>query len=225
MKTMGFSNLRIACPKIYDENKIKHLSVHAFEVYSNRQEFASLEEALHDISLAAGITRRIGKKRKYKSFGAEDFGNFIFDKDYGKVALVFGNEEHGLTDDELAKWSMSVNIPSSPVFPSLNLSHAVQIITYVLYTKAGLYKNQSAEKNTQPKMGLNEIEDLAEKATNSLKGIGFFKLTKDKDMKIFLRDIFSRASINNTEREKLLVLFKKIEGIYKSRNENQIKSD
>ena len=222
---MGFSNLRIACPKIYDENKINHLSVHAFDVYNNREEFASLEEALHDISLAAGMTRRIGKKRKYKSFTAEEFSNFIFDKEYGKIALVFGNEEHGLTDDELTQCSMSVNIPSSPVFPSLNLSHSVQIITYILYTKALLNKNHSTEKNIQTKIGLPEIDDLAANATDSLKGIGFFKMTREKDMKIFLRDIFSRASINNTEREKLLVLFKKIEGIYKSKKDINTKSD
>ena len=220
IKTMGFSNLRIACPaKTYDENKIKYISLHAFDVYKNRQEFPSLGEALQDISLAAGITRRTGKKRKYKSFTCEEFVNFIFDKEYGKIALVFGNEEHGLTDDELSQCSMSVNIPSSPDFPSLNLSHAVQIITYMIHTKM-LSKKQFADKNSKDKIDLPKIENLSAKAAESLNKIGFFKLTDDKDIKIFLRDIFSRASINNKEKDKLLKLFKKIEGLYKSKKEN-----
>ena len=221
MKTMGFKNLRIASTKIYDENKIKYISLHAFDVYTNREEFPSLGEALHDISLAAGITRRTGKKRKYKSFTAEEFGDFIFEKEHGKIALVFGNEEHGLTDDELAQCSMSVNIPSSPLFPSLNLSHAVQIITYVIYAKTLLHKNQATEKNSKSKIDLSEIENLAADAMTSLNGIGFFKLTDDKDMKIFLRDIFSRASINSKEKDKLVELFKKIEGLYRSKNHTE----
>ena len=221
MKTMGFTNLRIACPKTYDENTIKYISVHAFDVYNSREEFPSLGEALHDISIVAGITRRTGKKRKYKSFSAEEFVDFILEKEYGKIALVFGNEEHGLTDDELGQCSMSVNIPSSPVFPSLNLSHAVQIITYAIYIKTALHKNQLTEKNNKTSaISLPETEELAAKAASSLKEIGFFKLTDDIDMKIFLRDIFSRASINNTEKDKLLELFNKIEGLFRQKNQN-----
>ncbi len=214
MKTMGFTNLRIVKPKKYDENKIKYISLHAFDIYTKRKEFLSLPEALQDISLAAGITRRCGKKRKYKSFDIKDFADFIFNKEYGRTALVFGNEEHGLTDDELSCCSISVNIPSSPVFPSLNLSHAVQIITYEIYAKAWLSKKE----NPALTVNMSELEALSSEAANSLKEIGFFKLTDDKDIKIFLRDIFSRASINNKEKDKLLELFKKIEGLYRSKN-------
>ncbi|MCL2793210.1 MAG: TrmJ/YjtD family RNA methyltransferase [Spirochaetaceae bacterium] len=217
MKTMGFTNLRIACPKVYDENQIKYISLHAFDVYNNRQDFPSLGEALHDISIAAGTTSRIGKKRKYNIFTVEEFGNFILEKEYGKIAIIFGNEEHGLTGAELDCCNMSVHIPSSPDFPSLNLSHAVQVVTYSLYTKALLHKNQSAEKINQPKIDLPEIEELTAKITSSLKTMGFFKITDDKDIRTFLRDIFSRASINDIERDKLSDLFKKIEGLHKSK--------
>ncbi|MCL2294433.1 MAG: RNA methyltransferase [Spirochaetes bacterium] len=218
MKTMGFTNMRIACPKAYDENQIKYISLNAFDVYNNRQEFPSLGEALHDISVAAGITRRVGKKRKYRLFGAEEFGDFIFEKKYGKVAIVFGNEEHGLTDEEIIHCNMSVSIPSSPAFPSLNLSHAVQVITYVISKKATLHHTDGVlvPGAAPPTIDLAETEELVAGITASLKELGFFKVTDDKDMKIFLRDIFSRASLTERERNRLADLFKKIEGLSKS---------
>ena len=53
-----------------------------------------------------------------------------------KVAVIFGNERTGLTDEQLDECNLGVTIPSSDNFGSLNLSHAVQIMSYHLFRKA-----------------------------------------------------------------------------------------
>jgi len=209
MKTMGIKNLRIAGPKTYDENKIKYISVHAFDIYQNRQEFQSLNDALYDVSFAVAATRRKGKKRKYSSFTPEEMTDLISRNNYEKIAVVFGNEEHGLTACELSECSISVSIPSSPEFPSLNLSHAVQIITHALY--CGLSGNPV--NSADNKIDIRDADDLASGITDYLRNIGFFKIADDSDMRIFLRDIFSRAALNIAEKDKLLKLFRKIAGM------------
>jgi len=222
MKNMGLSHLRIVNPKVYDENKISYISVHAFDIYEKREEFSSLIEALSDISFASAATRRTGKRRKYTSFSPEETADFIIEKDYKKSAMVFGNEKHGLKDEELKECTISTVIPSSPLFPSLNLSHAVQIMAYVLYSRLPDIEKQEGMPigdidpniaEAEKRASLSELNSLSEDITSSLRKLGFFKMTDDSDIKIFLRDIFSRAGVNGREMKKLKKLFDKIAGI------------
>ncbi len=211
MKTMGLSKLRIVNPGNYDENKIRYVSVHAFDIYQNRSEYKNLTDAVSDLSFAAAATRRKGKKRKYSCFTPEEAADFVLEKNPGKSAFVFGNEEHGLTDSELSGCTISVCIPSSPSFPSLNLSHAVQLVAYTIFRR-----HLSAERNGgshEQKLDINSVSSLASGITSNLERAGFFKLTDDTDIRIFLRDIFSRAALNAAEGEKILNIFRKISGI------------
>jgi TrmH family RNA methyltransferase len=222
MKNMGITHLRIVNPKEYDENKISYISVHAYEIYENRQEFTSLRDALSDMSFASAATRRVGKRRKYTSFTPEETADFICTGNYEKAAIVFGNEKYGLKDDELKECTISTVIPSSPLFPSLNLSHAVQIMSYVLFSRFLDLEKHSGDViadidpnivEAEKRASLSEVNSLAEDITASLEKLGFFKMTDDSDLKIFLRDIFSRANINGREKKKLKKLFDKIAGI------------
>jgi tRNA C32,U32 (ribose-2'-O)-methylase TrmJ len=88
----------------------------------------------------------------------------------------------------------------------------VQVIAYIISNRTALHDSQLALS----KIDLPKTEELVAKITGALKEIGFFKLTDDKDMKIFLRDIFSRAAITDREKDRLVDLFKKIEGLAKS---------
>ena len=240
MKTMGISNLAIVNPKTYDENKISYISVHAFDIYKNRKEYDSLSRALKDMSVAAGITRRKGKKRKYNTFTAEEFVlRFLSDfsgLSNGGIALVFGNEEHGLTDEELSECTVSVDIPSSPDFPSLNLSHAVQVVCYEIYKNYLKLKtevfNAGSDSGRQLKTGpsgpetsisgspaksravnISDMEKLSSVIADSLRTAGFFKMTDDSDIRSFFRDIFSRACLNEKEIKKLTAIFKKLSAL------------
>lgn len=219
MKTMGIKHLRIVNPPNYDENKIRYTSIHAFDIFQNRTEYNSLKEALSDLSFAAATTRRMGKRRKYSVFSPEELADFIEKNCYEKCGLVFGNEERGLTDKELSECSAAVLIPSDSAFPSLNLSHAVQILTYTIFTHFNNNDDDEKQESTasieKTRYNFKELEDLCNEITDSLRPLGFFKITDDSDLKTLLRDIFSRANINQKEGGKIITLFRKIRGMAK----------
>lgn len=112
----------------YDLEHIHVLAIHAGYIFDNARFYDSIQQATSDCILCAGTTRRRGKKRG-KLFLPEEFAKKAGETS-GKVAIVFGNERTGLTDEQLVQCNVGVTIPSSDDFGSLNLSHAVQIMCY-----------------------------------------------------------------------------------------------
>ncbi|MDR1618645.1 MAG: RNA methyltransferase [Treponema sp.] len=139
MKNMGLSRLRIAGPGPFsdqDEALIRARAVHAADIWERAEFFDSLGPALADLSLAVGVTRRRGRCRKQASLSPGKLAAWFREKP-GSVALVFGNERTGLEDHELDLCNIASHIPASGAFPSLNLSHAVQIYAYELFLALG----------------------------------------------------------------------------------------
>ena len=208
MKTMGLTDLTVVGGRSIDRTEAVVLAVHAADLLERANWTDSLEAAVQDAVLVAGITRRRGKKRKYFSLSSEELAEKI-DRDVrGLTAVVFGNEESGLTDRELACCNLAVHVHTSPLFPSLNLSHAVQIVAYDLFRRTLPRKDEVFTSLSQD--GLNSL--LAEILT-SLKDIGFFKQVGPEEMGVFLRDILARAQLSVGEARRLESIFKKIYGL------------
>lgn len=208
MKTMGLSSLSLVGLMDIDFLKAKVLAVHARDILEGARYFDSLEDALGDESFIAGITRRRGKKRKYLSFSPEELAEKICLIEKGRVALVFGNEATGLTDEQLAYCHIAVSIPSSALFPSLNLSHAVQVITYQIFRKLNSTYNAAYSPVSNKKL-LKTVSTIV----RSLENIGFFKQVSSDDMAIFFKDILARAFLSRREAERIEAIFKKIHGL------------
>jgi TrmH family RNA methyltransferase len=208
MKTMHITSLAIVKSECLNLTDVKNLAIHAYDIFEHALVVSHLEQAIEDVSLIAGITRRKGKKRKYFSLSPEDLITRIKKNSKRKVALVFGNEESGLTDSELALCHIAVKIPSSPLFPSLNLSHAVQILTYLLYRQCTVVMHPDYTPITDKK-----IKVLVAVIMQSLQHIGFFTRGKPEDLGLFLKDIFARAELSGREAKRLETIFRKICGL------------
>ena len=136
----------------------------------------------------------------------------------GKIALVFGNERTGLTDDQLDECTMGVTIPSSDDFGSLNLSHAVQIMCYQLFRQ-----NRGEIRGYNP-INLERLGSTVKTISTSLEQIGFFKLAGRNDMEMFWRDVLSRANLSEGEAQYIEKTFTKMAGLAKknsSKNGNE----
>jgi tRNA/rRNA methyltransferase/tRNA (cytidine32/uridine32-2'-O)-methyltransferase len=117
----------------------------------------------------------------------------------GTAALVFGNERTGLEDDELALCSLASHIPVDPAFPSLNLSHAVQIYAYELYRVLSAEGLPAGVPGQWVPMNQDENTALACRISVSLENLGFYRHPGREEQEVFLRDLFSRAGLTLSE--------------------------
>ncbi len=207
MKTMGISKLAIVSEADYDINRIKTLSLHAYDLYENHRRFSNLPAALADSILTAGATRRRGKFRKFFSLLPEEFAEKVQGSEAeGLISIVFGREADGLTDMELACCDLAIHIPSSPAFPSLNLAQAVQVITYTLH------------RTLVPRTGYlpimkDRLETVSHTIADSFEQIGFYKQDEQELVRLFFRDILGRAALSESEADRVEKMFRKMAGI------------
>jgi TrmH family RNA methyltransferase len=213
MKTMGLSRLVLAgCPD-YDENRVRMMAVHAFDVYERAERFPDLASALSGFALTGGFTRRRGERRKAFSHSVEGFAAFALKRTAGDVALVFGNERTGLTEGELGLCSLAAHIPSSDAFPSLNLAQAVQVACYELRKQALEGKDGGPEPVTRA-----AADESVSRIADHLRQIGFFKVTRDRDLSAFLRDTIERSAYTPSELRYFESIFRKAAGMICQRN-------
>lgn len=210
MKTMGFQNLILAdCPE-YQEEKVRMMAVHAYDLFEKAKRISTLEEALGEFSLSAGFSRRRGERRKNASVSLRDFAENAAARSATPLAIVFGNESDGLSDKELALCSLSVHIPSSEACPSLNVAQAVQVACYELSSMA-MRRPSGARKTSDgafaPRLAIEaEISTIAD----ALAKAGFFRKSDDTYMKRFLRDLCERAGASPSEIAYMRKLFLKL---------------
>ena len=226
MKNMGLSRLRLTAPEFtldsdetcsladyaneqslseagfgYGGNLavLKARAIHAFDVWEAAESFSSLKEAVKDCALVVGTTRRRGRQRKQVSMTPQETAAFFKDHP-GPAALVFGNERTGLEDDEIELCNFASHIPVNESFPSLNLSHAVQLYAYELFrTLAFPAPSENAVKGQWVPLDQSSIEVLVSGILEKLRNLGFYKQIGQEEQERFFRDVFSRAAL--TERE------------------------
>lgn len=203
------ADLRIAGNKSdYDEQEILRLALHADTIWKNARFFepsvSGLEQAAADCGIIAGTTRRMGEKRKSWGMTPEEFSEFAWNAPPGRIGIVFGNERTGLTDEELNICSVALNIPSSRSFPSLNLSHAVQIVCYTLF------RTYSPRKYGYERIPYAEVSATAEMINGYLCNIGLFRHGGKEDNIRFFRELIARAGLSVREVRHFANLFKKV---------------
>jgi len=207
MKTMACCDLRIVGDRNgYSDEQVRMLSVHAADIWETARFFdasiSGLREAVSDCTISAGTTRRMGQKRKSWGMTPEQFADTVHGEGNRKFAVVFGNERTGLTDEELECCSVAVNIPSNEDFPSLNLSHAVQIMTYTLNRTY-----DTRERGYEP-VSLARLGRLVASVGAHIDHVGMFKLAGKDDNERFLEGILARAALSEGEAQRFEKLFK-----------------
>jgi tRNA/rRNA methyltransferase len=212
MANNGLKTLRIVGKREnFDDERVRILAIHAAKIWEEAQFFDSITEAAKDCVICAGTTRRRGKKRG-KLLLPEEFAQSSSPvSENGKIAVVFGNERTGLEEEELDECTMGVTIPSSEEFGSLNLSHAVQIISYAIFRQHLSEKGKMTSGYTP--VSLERLDKTVLEIIENLQKIGFFKLAGKDDMKKFWLDILSRAAVSEGEAKYLEKTFTKMSGL------------
>lgn len=133
IKTMGFKSLRLVNPCEYLDINARKLAHGSNEILENASVYASLKEAIGDADFVIGTT---AKKRTVKNdyYPAPAILKYIENKGsaISSVAMVFGREDTGLNNEELALCHLLSSVPIYQKYPSLNLAQAVMIYAYSL---------------------------------------------------------------------------------------------
>ena len=132
MKTMGLSNLCLVTPQRYPAREADAMAAGALDVLRNARVVNSLDEAIADCSLVVGSSARSRNNATNRPIlEAESCADELLRESVSKaVALVFGQETMGLTNEELEKCHFHVCIDANPEYPILNVASAIQILCY-----------------------------------------------------------------------------------------------
>ena len=148
MKVMGFEHLRLVNPKRFPDTEAYNLATHAYDILDQAQCFTTLEEALGDCQYIFATSSRarkhplpVIKPRMLKKMVEENPGHY---------AIVFGNEQSGLSNEQMQLAQKQIIIPTNPLAPVLNLAQACQIILYELFEVKST--EQSLVKDDSPSM-------------------------------------------------------------------------
>ena len=206
IKTMGITHLTVVGKREYNIDRLKSLSVHAFDLWEKATIVETLDDALKGTALSVAFTRRKGRYRKLSSWSPLELAGIVEKYPDGEIALVFGRENNGLTDEEVEKCNAVCTIETSPIFPSLNLAQSVQIGAYMLFS------NIKDHNNLPHAIGREKIDETTESAIDALSLIGFFKESSDEKESYtnFIKDFLSRGGFSESERQRIDKFFTKL---------------
>lgn len=133
MKTMGFSELRIVASDAWQDPAARRVAHGAAEILDNVKTYATLSDALADVDFSVATTARSRAKFRYYATPTQVEAILQEKRQWlNRIALVFGCEDSGLTNEELEQVDLLTGIPMANDYPSLNLGQAVMVYCYQL---------------------------------------------------------------------------------------------
>jgi tRNA/rRNA methyltransferase len=193
MSNMDISDLALVSPRNLDMDEARKMAVHAGDILENRTEYETLAEAVADCGIVVGATARHGLYRQHAKEPRELAGKVLDASEQGKVAMVFGREDNGLTNEELTICTQIIQIPSSEHYSSLNLAQAVLICCYEVFVATDSYEPPQEKSEEAPSQ---HRERMFEIWRETLLKIGFMEEEKADHMMLGLRRILSRGSLS-----------------------------
>jgi tRNA/rRNA methyltransferase len=211
MKTMGLSRLFLVAPRRFPDPQAEAMASGATDVVKAATVCTTLESALADTALALAVTSRRREWPHPVLTPRTCAPALLAEAVRAPVALVFGNETFGLSNEEAAKCRYLVNIPANPDYPSLNLGAAVQVLCYELRTAvedAPLHMTGAGEPAR-----FQEQERFYTELQETLVRIGFLDPAVPKRLMPRLRRLFARAGLEREEAQILLGILRQVNKI------------
>ncbi len=197
MKNMGLSALCLVEPKQYPSAEATARASGADDLLASARCFATLDEAVADCVLVIGASAR-SRTLPVPMLDPRSCAELVHQQpDIERVAILFGRERSGLTNEELDRCHKLVQISTNPDYPSLNIAAAVQVITYELRIAAG-----AVEKPDQPEpdyASMIQLEQFYTHLEHTLIELEFLDPENPRQLMRRLRRLFNRARPDQNE--------------------------
>ncbi len=220
MKTMGLRRLVLVAPLHFPHAEATAMASGAADILAQAQCVDTLAEAIADVGLAVATSGR-ARHLPWPHVDAREGGRqLLLESDRHPVALVFGREDRGLTNEELQSCHLHVGIPSDPTYGVLNVAAAIQVLAYEL--RMAWLEQTAAPAPATPRMPLlnvpwdeelasvGEMEQFFRQFEQVLAEVGFLSVQNPRPMLLRLRRMFLRIRPDRLEHNLLRGLLKDV---------------
>ena len=199
MKNFGFSKLHIVNPKInFPNHKTKATSVGAYDIINKAKVFDKVEKAIEPFNLIIALSARRRDINK-RHISLQNFQNIIKKKQNLNIGFMFGPEASGLSNQDLSFANYIMQIPTSPKFKSLNLSHSLTVICYEIFK----LMNQNKTKNNNLNLKISskaKITNIVRHLVSLLEKKDFFTPKEKKlSMQLNINNLIYKLQPNDKE--------------------------
>lgn len=211
IKNMGIFNLALVKPKEFPSDIAIYRSKAAKDILENAEIYESLEDAIAGCELVVGTSAR-ARSVPWPVFNPRDAAVEMHKiSKQGNVAIVFGREDRGLTNDELGLCNFHVHIPSDPKYSSLNLSQAVQILAYEIRLAYSRDEVISEVKWDVDLANNEQTERLIDHMEELMQDVEFYDVENPRKLLLRVRRFFKRSEIDVMEANIFRGLFSAIQ--------------
>ncbi|MEK9888127.1 MAG: RNA methyltransferase [Gammaproteobacteria bacterium] len=198
MKNMALTRLYLVNPSSYPSATATARASGADDVLFNAKVCGTLEEALDGVSLVIGASAR-QRRIKWRQLDVVESCSEIDDiiQNNQEVAVVFGTEKSGLSNEELDLCQVLMTIPGNPEYFSLNVASAIQVFAYqnFIYSREDSFDNDSAKR-----ANFESMEVFYDHLSQVLEHIEYFEDKRPKELLMRrLRRFFSKAEVEEDE--------------------------
>ena len=194
MKTMGLEHLRLVAPKYFPHDEATARAAGATDVLDNTLVHATFADAVADCGVVLGVSAR-SRTIAWPQWDARGAGQHIAAcAQHSCVALVFGPERTGLSNEDIDRCHGLVQIPANPDYSSLNLAAAVQVLAYELRMAA--LEHAGVETTAPPEhvpADARDVERFYEHLRQTLVDVEFLDPENPRQLMRRLRRLFNRA--------------------------------
>ncbi len=200
MKNMGLGRLHLVRPDDFDAYRIEGVAHTGRDIITSANFFESLTDAIGHAHLVVGTTARGRAARRNYRRPREEAREVIEAAGSGQqVAIVFGREDRGLSNEELDRCDRVVVIPTDAESSSINLAQSVLVLAYEIFVAADAAEPFKPPRRSASPATRQELEDLFIEVEKSLNAIEFFKAPQTVPILRTLRDIAVRADLDDRE--------------------------
>jgi len=199
MKTMGLSNLHLVAPKIYPSAEATARASGADDILHRAVVHDDLESAIAGCHQVFGMSARLRHLPVPVMNPREAVSQIETFDDDSQIAILFGREHSGLSNEELDRCQFLVNIPANPEYSSLNLAAAVQVCAYELKMSFNPEIERGRIGEQREAITADDLSYLYEHFEQSLTTIGFLDPENPKNLMRRIKRLFNRADLDRNE--------------------------
>ncbi len=206
LKVMGLCELAVVNPERFPDPQAEWRAAGAQDVLEATTVYASLDDAIADCHWVVGTSTR-QRRIPWPLKSAEEIAHEAIARQSqdpnSRIAILFGREASGLTNDELQKCHCHLQIPAHPDYPSLNLAMAVQVVGYELFKQA-LAQGGGGDKPVldiwdRAPATVQQMQGLMTHLESVLVSSGFLDPANPGQSLTRLRRLFTRIQLDETE--------------------------